>query len=185
MTRDKIEGMQTQSQNGENPLQTQYAELMAPPDRKFESLNRTGSGTNNLPDLTIPGSGIDISKQADTPFRFIEAQFPENRGKIPEKSQYTLAKEEAAQRMRDGTDVFHRIKEAGKIEKPSEHVVKKGETYWSVAHQLTSKNVERPTAGDVKFMVKKLAAYNGKTEVEAANIKPGDIIKIPPDLKRF
>ena len=99
MTRDKIEGMQTQSQNGENPLQTQYAELMAPPDRKFESLNSTGSGTNNLPDLTIPGSGIDISKQADTPFRFIEAQFPENRGKIPEKSQYTLAKEEAAQRI--------------------------------------------------------------------------------------
>lgn len=184
MTRDKIEGMQTQSQNGENPLHAQYADLMAPPEKKFDQSMKSPAAASNLPELPIPGS-LDIKKQANTPFRFIEAQFPENRGRIPEKSQYTLAKEEAAQRMRDGTDVFHRIKEAGKIEKPNEHVVKKGETYWSVAHQLASKNVERPTAGDVKFMVKKLAAYNGKTEVEAANIRPGDIIKIPPEMKLF
>lgn len=121
-------------------------------------------------------------KAADIPYRYIEGAG--NGGKVPEKSQHALREERREkgvpiQEQADGP--INRIKEAAKFEKPKEVTAKEGDSYWSIARSLISEQNGKPgTAGEVKTMMQKLAAFNNKTEVEAGKLNIGDKVKVPP-----
>lgn len=60
--------------------------------------------------------------------------------------------------------------------------VETGDTYWSLAKLVVSlRKGCVATSLEVKRMVREMAHYNGKTECDAARIRPGDIIKVPPE----
>jgi len=79
---------------------------------------------------------------------------------------------------------YRYIQQAGEI-KPQEQVTAKpGDTYWSVAHSVLSQREGKvPTNPEVHTMMRALAAHNGKTVEEAANLRVGETIKIPPAKK--
>ena len=72
-------------------------------------------------------------------------------------------------------------KEADSIPEMREIIAGEGETYWSIATSLVVERMGRSaTAGEVKRMFQLLAYFNNKTEIEAAKIRPGQKVKLPP-----
>lgn len=98
-----------------------------------------------------------------------------------------MTPEQIARVEREAASPYRAIANAARIDAQREaqgkHEVtaKPGDSYWSVAHGVVSERKGRQATGhEVKGMVSEMASYNGKTEAEAAHLKVGEKIKIPP-----
>lgn len=93
---------------------------------------------------------------------------------------------EQLQRVNEQADVPNRwIREAAKIDQRNEVKAKTGDSYWSIAENLIADREGRKgTRGEVRAMMKDIASHNGKTEEEAANLKVGESVKLPPKKRQ-
>jgi len=119
-------------------------------------------------------------KAADV-YRYIQG--PGKDGKFPAVSDYVKSQQPIP--MEKQADVKRWIIEAAKIDERNGVIVKPGDSYWSVAHGVISKREGREAqGGEVKAMVREMAAFNGKTEEEAGTLRVGEAIKLPPPKRK-
>jgi len=92
---------------------------------------------------------------------------------------------EQIDRVNRSAAIPHRYIQQAAEFKPQEQVTAQaGDSYWSVAQSVLQKREGKvPTNPEVNTMMRALAAHNGKTMEEAANLHVGDTIKIPPAKK--
>lgn len=88
---------------------------------------------------------------------------------------------EAAAKIDESRAPKHDVASKHSFANKSEVTANPGDTYWSVAHGLVSERQGHAASPrQAKEMVHDLAVHNGKTDKEAAHLKVGETIKIPP-----
>lgn len=88
---------------------------------------------------------------------------------------------EAAAKIDESRATKHDVTSKHNLADKVEVTAKPGDTYWGVAHSIVSERQGHAASPrQAREMLHDLAVHNGKTDEDAAHLKVGEIIKIPP-----